>query len=157
VRARGVLVNTDLGLADEIDALGGPPKRKRGQPELLQQAAIVKALTTALPPGTVVFRVENAAAPRGGASPGQRMNFHASRKRAGMQPGFPDLGALLPGGRAMLFEVKSKTGVADERQLELHAHIRGLGFPVAIVRDAAEAVDAVRAAGLTPRKSRLDP
>lgn len=158
-RRRPVLVNHALGLAEEIDALGPEPKRKRknGQPELQQQVAIVTALTTALPPGTVIFRVTNEQRPKPGATPQQRMNFHAARKRTGVCFGFPDLGALLPNGRSMFFEVKTKTGTADDRQLDLHAHMRRCGFPVAIVRDAAEAVDAVRAAGLTPRQSRLDP
>jgi hypothetical protein len=157
VTARAVLVNHALGLAEEIDALGPEPKRKRGQPELQQQAAIVRALVLALPAGAVVFRITNEQQPRAGATPQQRMGFHASRKRSGVCPGFPDLGALLPAGACMFFEVKAPGGRLDARQAELHAHLRSIGHRVAVVHDAAEAVAAVRAAGLTPRQSRLDP
>lgn len=157
MRARPVLVNHALGLADEIDALGPEPKRKRGNPELDSMPSIVAALGLALPPGTVIFRITNEQRPSPKSTPQQRMNFHAKRKRTGVLPGFPDLGALLPGGATMWFEVKTKTGIAEQRQLDLHAHMRRCGHPVAVVRDAGEAVDAVRAAGLTPRTSRLDP
>lgn len=156
-------MNTAIPLAEEIDALGEPaPKRKRGSPELKAQAAIVAALTLALPAGTVVFRITNEQRARPGATPQQRMRFHQARKRAGLCPGFPDLGALVPGGcvhgRTLLFECKApRTGRVDPRQDELHAHLRSIGFPVFVVRDAAEAADAVRAAGITPRTSRLDP
>jgi len=153
-----VLVNQSLSVADEIDALGPEPaKRKRGAPELAAQTAIVKALALALPAGAVVFRVTNEQQPRPGATPQQRMRFHEARKRTGVCPGFPDLGALLPGGRAIFFEVKAPAGRVDPRQAELHAHLRAIGFPVFVVRGADEAAEAVRAAGITPRQSRLDP
>jgi hypothetical protein len=141
---------------DKIDALFDAVKRrKRGSPELQRQAAVVAALKLALPAGSVVYRITNEQRAKPGATPEQRMRFHASRKRAGLCPGFPDLGACVPGGRLLLFEVKDAKGAPDARQAELHAHLRAIGFPTFVVRDAAEAVDALRSIGITPRTSAI--
>jgi len=152
------MVHHGLPLAEELDALGASAggRRKRGRPELQAQAAVVEYLTTALPPGTVIARVENAAQ-ASGRTPQQRMRFHQMRKRQGMCPGFPDLACFLPGGRTFLVEMKAANGVLDARQEELHAHLRSIGHPTFVARCVLSAADAVRAAGLTPRRSRLDP
>jgi hypothetical protein len=138
------------------------PRKKRGNPELQAQIAIVAALRLALPRGSVLYRVTNEQRAKPGATPEQRMRFHQARAKTGVCFGFPDFGVLLPaplpdGGRTLLFEVKSKAGRLHPRQADLHAHLGTIGVPVFTVRDPQEAVDALRSIGISPRASRLDP
>lgn len=151
-------VNQAVSLAAEIDELGRQPapKRKRNAPERAAQIAVVSYLRTALPPGSVIAAIKNE---HGAKSKDKRsaQRFGQKRKAEGVTPGFPDLICLLPGGRVFLLEMKSAVGTLSAAQIELHDHLATLGFPVAVARCIWTAEAAIRAAGMIPRRSRLDP
>jgi len=151
-----------MNIDDEWDDSGlvePEPAKRRGNPDLRAQIGIRRTLTDILPARSVVYRITNeAVAPASCRTRVARMRWHQVRKLSSVVPGIPDLCALVPDPpRALFFEIKSKDGRVDPRQLEMHQHLRALGFHVAVVRTPAEAIEAVRAAGITPRASRLDP
>ena len=68
----------------------------------------------------------------------------ASRlKAAGMTAGEPDLRIYMPGGRLGMMEVKTATGRLSDAQAARIEKLRGLGYPVEIVKAATvlEAAD----------------
>ena len=68
----------------------------------------------------------------------------ASRlKASGMTAGEPDLRIYMPGGRLGMIEVKTATGRLSDAQAARIEKLRGLGYPVEIVKAATvlEAAD----------------
>jgi hypothetical protein len=99
------------------------------------QAAIVQALRIAFP------RLLVAAVPNGGS----RHPVEAAKlKGTGTLAGMPDLVVALPGGRCCWIEVKTSTGTLSARQTEVIHILTDLNHPVAVCRDAVEAVRFVK-------------
>lgn len=131
--------------------VGHVAKRKRGSPERTAQVSIVAFLKRALPPGSIVAAVKNEHR-ASSASKGGRMRFYQKRRQEGVTPGFPDLIALLPNARVVLFEVKSPTGDLSPSQRDLHPEISALGFlPVIVCRSIDDAEAGLRAVGIPLR------
>jgi hypothetical protein len=88
------------------------------------QASIVSYVRTCAPE-CLVFAIPNG---------GLRSKREAARlKWTGVLAGVPDLIVVAP--RHVLFiEVKAPKGVTSEDQKAVHAHLRGLGYTVAIAR-----------------------
>ena len=74
------------------------------------------------------------------------------RKAEGVAAGFPDLGILLPGGRAVFLEMKAaKTGRLSDAQRARHAELRALGFEVGVATCIDTARDALLGMGVSLR------
>ncbi len=143
-----MLVRGDMTVAEEVDFLGPPAKRKRGAPERAAQTAVVAFLRRALPPGSIVAAVQNEHG-ASGRTAGQRARFGAKRKAEGVVAGFPDLVVLLPGARTVLIEMKApKSGRVSVSQNTVHAELRRLGFDVAVATSIETAELALRALGV---------
>lgn len=104
---------------------------KRGTPERDQQRAVVAYLRKA---GCIVAASVNEA-PADASDPDKRARFYASRARAGVQKGWPDLTVIAPGGRIFFVEMKSAKGRPTVAQTELHADMRRRGCIVLVARD----------------------
>ncbi len=142
-----MLIRDDISVAAEVDWLV-PAAKRRGSPERGAQTAIVAYLKAALPAGSVVFAVKNEHR-ASGRTKGQRARFGAMRKAEGVSTGFPDIGVLLPGGRAVFIEVKApRTGRLSGAQRERHAELRRLGFGVGVATSIETAELALRALGV---------
>ncbi len=66
----------------------------------------------------------------------------------GMMAGEPDLRVYMPGGRLGFIEFKTRKGVLSDSQKVRHPLLRGLGFPVTVIKvatpeEAAEVTEAV--------------
>lgn len=111
---------------------------RRASPERTVQVTLRRWLDMVLPAGSVTAAVKNEHA-AASADPMARARFHAKRKAEGVVTGFPDMVALLPGGRTVLIEVKApRTGVVSDAQDGLHTRLRSLGH-VVILADSIEA------------------
>jgi hypothetical protein len=124
------------------------PKKKRGNPEREAQRAVKAWLETQFP-GCIVAAVENERKAESKA-PHSRARYAAERKKSGIVSGFPDLTVWLPGGRVVLIEMKSATGVLSDAQKALHPKLRALGFVVIVARDIETARLGFQQAGLLP-------
>lgn len=144
-----MLIAQSMPLADELDML--VPSRKPGSPERTAQVAVVGFLRSALPPGSIVAAVKNEHKARS-ASSGARARFYQKRKQEGVKAGFPDLVAVLPGGRTVFIEMKApKRGRLSPAQLECHAALRSLGHIVGVARSIDEAQAILLQAGIPLR------
>jgi len=71
--------------------------------------------------------------------------FHgAMHKRSARTPGEPDYTVLLPGGKVLLVEVKTKSGNLSDDQERVAAHAWQLGHKVHVVRSFVEFHDLVK-------------
>lgn len=88
-------------------------------------------------PDYMIFAIPNG----GGRTPaeGQRL------KLEGVQAGVPDLQILLPNGKALFIEMKTKTGTLSASQRELIPKIESLGFKVFVCYGMEDAVSKVGA------------
>lgn len=121
------------------------------------QAGIVAWLRAVLPPGSIVQAVRNEAAPRSKA-PHARARFHAARKRAGLEWGFPDLMCLLPGARVLFLELKRPaSGEVSAAQADMHRRIRGAGHAVGLATCVEEARWFLRQHGVTLHEGSGEP
>lgn len=119
-------------------------RRKPAKSEHSLQSAIV-AWCRGIGDGYV--RERFASIPNGGtrgADAKSRAIAGAIMKREGLRPGMPDL-VFWKGGRSVLWvEVKNGTGGSvDPDQHKVHASLREAGFPVLVVRDLKEALQAI--------------
>ena len=103
------------------------------------QRAIISALRAA---GYRVVHIPNGGAYHGDIAARARMAI--AKRMDGEVAGFPDLLVMSRDGRAGFLEVKRPGGKAGERQFVCHAVLAADGFPVAVVNDAAVALDLVR-------------
>ena len=71
----------------------------------------------------------------------------------GALPGFPDIGILYQ-KRLVLIELKTKTGVVEDHQHEVHARLALAGGLVAVCRSVEEVRDVL--ALVMPLRARLD-
>ena len=108
-----------------------PKPAKRATPERDAQRAVVAYLRKA---GCIVAASVNEA-PADASDPDKRARFYASRARAGVQKGWPDLTVITPGGRVFFVEMKSARGKPTVAQAELHADMRRRGCIVLVARD----------------------
>ena len=70
---------------------------------------------------------------------GYRNKIEAAKlKQMGVLPGFPDYQLILPGGRIVLLEAKTKTGSLSKAQKELHDLYSHNYIPVNIFRSLEE-------------------
>ena len=104
-------------------------------PEFKIQVAIVKYLRAVMPRAIVQHSV-NEVNTRGKAGMAQVMRQRA----AGVFKGFPDLVVLAP-NQTFLLEVKSKTGRTTDAQNQAHEMLRGIGYPVAVVKSVDDVRD----------------
>lgn len=107
------------------------PAKKRGNPERDAQTAVVAWLRKA---GCIVAASVNEA-PADAVDPDRRARFYASRARAGVLKGWPDLTVIAPGGRVFWVEMKSAKGRTTAAQDALHADMRSRGCVVLVARD----------------------
>lgn len=128
-----MLVNHDLPLVDEIDALGSQPmpkKRAKIGPERLQQQAVVPYLRQVLPTGSKVAAIVNEA-PAKAKDKRARSRFYNARKKAGVLAGMPDIVCALPGGRVLWIEMKAPmSGRLSEDQHDMHTDMLAIGHQV---------------------------
>jgi hypothetical protein len=75
----------------------------------------------------------------------------ARRKRLGAQAGWPDMGVFWQRRVAFLEIKRARGGVLSPAQRDLHGRLQHNGFPVAVVRDLPQALDAISAAGIPVR------
>lgn len=125
-----------------------PKAKKRGNPERDIQKAIVAFVERCAPDVFIAASVNEA--PADSSDPDKRARFYASRRKAGVRPGWPDLTCLWTGG-ALLLEVKAPGGRLSDAQRELHPRLAAMGWPVAVVRSVEDAEAALRAAGAPVR------
>lgn len=105
---------------------------KRNLEERRLQSAIVARFRSFDPPNAVILALCNEAvrSPREGAA----------WKRAGLQPGAPDL-MVFAGGRALGLEVKTATGrVRPNQRAFAEVFERRAGCPLVVVRSESEAL-----------------
>lgn len=129
-----MLVNHDLPLVDEIDALGSQQALKKTRakvgPERLQQQAVVPYLRQVLPSGSKVAAIVNEA-PAEAKTGLARSRYYRARQKAGVLGGMPDIVCALPGGRVLWIEMKApKSGRLSEGQRDIHADMRAIGHQV---------------------------
>ncbi|MFC5846716.1 VRR-NUC domain-containing protein [Deinococcus petrolearius] len=72
-----------------------------------------------------------------------RTGLGRSRKKGGVEVGFPDLLALR-GDRFVLLELKTASGRLSEEQAALHARFRALGIAVHTCRSEGEVLAVIR-------------
>lgn len=61
--------------------------------------------------------------------------------------GTPDLLVLLPGGKVLWVEVKTRVGRIRPDQVQMHERLRNTGHDVIIVRSVDELIDAMKTRG----------
>jgi hypothetical protein len=144
-----MLIQRDMPLTAEIDALGSRKRRAVQPSEAQVQRAIIQRFQLS---GILCVHVPNE---------GKRsLNGHMQAKRDGMVVGFPDLLLYAPGGRHGLLEVKkpgwkaprepapgakpSEAWRAWAARLTVYEALTGRGHPVAVVTSVDEAVAAVK-------------
>ena len=126
---------------------------RRASPERTVQVTLRRWLDLVLPVGSIVAAVKNEHA-ASSADPMARARFHAKRKAEGVLTGFPDMVALLPGGRTLLIEVKAPTGgVVSEAQDGLHTQLRSLGYTVVLATSIETCRGGLLAAGVPLREA----
>lgn len=103
------------------------------------QRAIISALRAS---GYRVVHIPNGGAYHGDIA--SRVRMAIAKRMDGEVAGFPDLLVMTHDGRSGFLEVKRPGGKAGEHQLACHALLAADGFPVAVVNDAAVALDLVR-------------
>lgn len=119
--------------------------KRRATPERDQQRAVVAWLRKA---GCIVAASVNEA-PADASDPDKRARFYASRARAGVQRGWPDLTVVTPRGQVVWIEMKAPGGKPTATQAELHAAMRARGCIVIVGRDVWSVQDAMRSAGVS--------
>jgi hypothetical protein len=119
---------------------------RRGTPEADAQRAIVQALRTILPKGSIVHHCANEVA---GGDRRSRLR-QAMLVGMGVHPGFADL-IVLSGGRVLFLEVKSRTGRLRPEQRSFRDEVRAQGFGWALVRSLDDALGALADHGFTTR------
>lgn len=118
--------------------------RRRGNPEADIQRQIVRDLHMVLVPPFILHHSANES---GKAS----RTAQGILKGMGVWPGFSDLLLLGPSRRVLFIEVKTSTGRQNPAQREFEGDVAGFGWPYAIVRSSAEAIDAVVRHGFATR------
>lgn len=121
-------------------------KRQAAQSERGVQRSILAMLGVAFP------SVLAHHSPNGGHLAGDqlaRFKQVGALKGDGMKTGFPDLLVVWAGGIAFLEVKRPKYSPSDVRddQIRLHAQLRDMGFPVAIVTSPAEAFTVLKEQG----------
>jgi hypothetical protein len=119
---------------------------RRGTPEADLQRAIVQALRTVLPKGSIVHHSANEVA---GGDRRSRLR-QAMLVGMGVHPGFADL-IVLSGGRVLFLEVKSPTGRLRPEQRAFREEVQAQGFGWALVRSLDDALGALADHGFTTR------
>lgn len=119
--------------------------KTRREPEFLLQVSIIDALKKILS-ASVLFT----AFPAGG---GGRVRG-AKLKRAGLNPGWPDI-QFIARGKYYGMEVKTPKGRLSPAQRSLHQRLAENGCDVVVVRSVEEAMDAVNGWKLTRARFRV--
>lgn len=109
-------------------------RHQRSEPEFVLQVQIIEALKKILL-ASVCFT----AFPAGG---GGRIRG-AKLKKAGLNPGWPDIQLIAADGRYYGMEVKTQKGRLSPAQKALHRRLEENNCKVAVVRSVEEAMDAV--------------
>jgi hypothetical protein len=120
--------------------------KPRGTPEADAQRAIVLALRTVLPKGSIVHHSANEVA---GGDRSSRLR-QAMLVGMGVHPGFADL-IVLSGGRVLFLELKSRTGRLRPDQRAFRDAVQAQGFGWALVRSLDDALGALADHGFTTR------
>lgn len=120
------------------------PAVKRATPERDAQKAVVGWLRKA---GCIVAASVNEA-PADASDPDKRARFYASRARAGVLKGWPDLTVITPRGQVCFVEMKSAKGKPTAAQTELHSDMRARGCVVIVGRDVWGIDAALKEAGI---------
>ena len=120
--------------------------KTRREPEFLLQVSIIDALKKILS-ASVCFT----AFPAGG---GGRVRG-AKLKRAGLNPGWPDIQFIAHDGKYYGMEVKTPKGRLSPAQRSLHQRLAENGCDVVVVRSVEEAMDAVNEWKLTRARFRV--
>ena len=108
-------------------------KRKRSEPELVLQTAIVNVLRSHLKKNIMMT-----AFPSGGGG----YIRGAKLKRAGLVAGWPDI-QLIYKGIYYGIEVKTPTGRLSSAQRKIHKQLKSMGCSVAVVRSINEVMEIV--------------
>ena len=83
---------------------------------------------------------------------GKRIEIAIARaKSLGMTPGWPDIEVMTAQG-ALFFEVKAPGGYPSKTQAAVIDKLRGLGFPVGLVRSIEDTRACLRAWGIVTRE-----
>ena len=67
----------------------------------------------------------------------------ARLKAMGMRPGWPDMEILLPGGKVVFFEFKTKTGRQSTSQKEIQLLLEAIGHQYFIIRSVEDFIRVV--------------
>jgi len=103
------------------------------RPEQALQIELVNTLRAVAPPlEFMCFHVPNG----GYRTPREAAIF----KALGVMPGIPDIVCLWSIGRVGFIELKAHNGALTNIQSRTHAFLRGMGFPVAVVRSLDDAL-----------------
>ena len=120
------------------------PRTKRGNPEGDIQRAIVKDLYRVLVPPFILHHSANEGGKGSRAAQG-------ILKGMGVWPGFSDLLLLGPDRRVLFLEAKTATGRQSPAQRDFQRDVLAFGWPYEIVRNSADALDAVVRHGFATR------
>jgi hypothetical protein len=110
--------------------------------ERVIQRAVLRRMAELLPPQAFWFHVPNQLLDPERIQDAER--YGRALLGDGLKPGVPDL-LLLHRARCCALEIKRAGEYPSVVQLETHARMRAAGTPVALVRSADEAEDALRA------------
>lgn len=113
--------------------------------ELPVHTAVLGYLRTVLP-DAIVFHPAN-------QGHGRSARQGGVLKAMGVVSGIPDLGVMLPGGRAIWFEVKAPKGRRSDTQFALHLRMESLGHHCATVSSIEEVRNTLRALGIPTREA----
>lgn len=121
-------------------------RRRRGNPEQKLQQALVRFLSVALPPRSVMFAVPNE---------GKRSKIGgANMRRAGLVSGVADL-IILADGIAVALELKATTDLTAN-QIEFRDKWQAACGRWAVIRTVEQAEDALRSFGI-PLRATVQP
>lgn len=101
--------------------------------EHMIQRQLVRELAIKMRPELVRFAI-----PNGGL---RNMRVAQQLKAEGLQPGMPDLGFAMEGGRAYWIEMKNDSGRLSDFQLGIRRKLENLGHQWAIARSVDEAME----------------
>ncbi len=138
-----MLIRDDMAVAEEVDFLG-PPKKKRGKPELLVQRAVIRTVKECVRGGWA-FHVDSGT----GGSRGNASHHKLARARAGVVSGVPDVFACWPRSAdapagCCWFEVKAPGKGATDQQEHIHSVLRACDQRVAVVHSVDETLAFLR-------------